>query len=268
MVSDPFLMGVFYGFVPAMGFLYILLHTYEAFFNEKRLFLTFFVGIVFGVVITALTQTLGPKVVLVATAADPSLFQLGELLVFAALIAVLETAAFTAVLNWRTFRGRRDTPFFGTAFGLGFGAANVIFLLGGILRALELQGATADLYEVLLLSIFSLYFIGSILAFAAMGAWVGRGTASGDLWPEFARASLLRTTFNALFYAILVSSLHAPLFSNLLPVLGIIVGVLVIRHVIRFVLDRVVPPEVLREMEIHKRRLARAVVRETEEKTR
>lgn len=263
MVTDPFLVGVFYGFVPAMGFLYILLHEYQLFFNEKRVFRLFFVGMIAGALVTVAEQFMSPTVVQLFAVGVRSIGDVAVLALFAGLIGLLEVLVFAAVLNWRSMRGRRDTPFYGVAFGVGFGGMHVIVLVFLILKALELSGTEATarvLNNVLLLSLLGLYFMGGILVHGALGAWVGQGTATGPLPSWIARAAFVRATYEGLFYAVMLA--RPALVANALPVLGVAFGVWLIARVLRDLLDHVVPPEVLREMGIHHRRLARRSLRE------
>src|SRR5688500_16733553 len=106
-----------------MGFLYLLLRSYQPFFSAKRIFRTFFVGMLMGAAVTLLERVLGPP------APAPAVLAL-----FAVLLGLLEALAFAAVLNWRSYRGRRDTPYYGVAFGLGFGASHALFLMFLLLK--------------------------------------------------------------------------------------------------------------------------------------
>lgn len=260
MVSDPFLMGVFFGFVPAMGFLYLVLHEYQALFSEKRIFRTFFVGLLVGVLVTVAEQFLSPAVRQLLGASVLETRSLVVLAVFSLLLATLESLVFAAVLNWKTFRGRRDTPFYGVAFGLGFGATNVLFLMGMILAQRGEQSRSTEMAEIVLLSLLGTFFIGGILVHAAMGGWIGRGAAVGPLPLEVARAVVARTLYVGLYYGVLLTT--QPLVSHALALGGVAFGIFLVARTITHVLDRVVPPEVLREMGIHHRRLARRVLRD------
>src|SRR5687767_3706281 len=170
MVSDPFLVGVFFGFVPSMGFLYILLNNYEGLFSDKRAFFAYLIGLGAGLLATILQLFLGP------TGAEDPPTAVFEILLF----GVVQALLFAMALNSKRFRGRRDTTFYGVAFGLGFGAINVLFLVG---RAVNQLGQTPGsvLVETIALAYVGLYFIGSILLHAAVGAWIGRGAATKNL---------------------------------------------------------------------------------------
>lgn len=265
LVADPFLVGVFYGFVPAMGFLYIVLHEYHAFFEEKKVFRVFLFGMIAGVLGTLLEQFMGPALSQVLTAPRAGSQEIVTLGVFALLLGLLEAMIFAAVLNWRTFRGRRDTPFYGTAFGLGFGGANVVFLIFLITSVQAQIGVgSSEWIAAFLLSMLGLYFMGGILVHGTMGAWIGQATGSGGLPRAILRAALVRGAYIGLFYAIV--RVGDALTSHMLALLGIAAGVALIGRTIHDLLDHVVPPEVLREMGIHNRRLARQIYRDPGQK--
>jgi hypothetical protein len=159
------------------------------------------------------------------------------------------------VLNSKRFRGRRDTPFYGVGFGLGFGALNVLFLVGNAVVHLAARPGPV-LVEALSLGILGLYFIGSILLHASVGAWIGRGAASHKL----AKPVLMSAAAEAVY---LVGSylLFTEQWGNWVPAVAIVATIALIAYVIRTELDPIVPPEIRREMEIHQRRIARQAMR-------
>jgi hypothetical protein len=243
-VSDPFLVGVLFGFVPAMGFLYIVLNNYRHFFDEKRVFKTFFVGMVAGGIVTLMELFFAPARLLEQGFA-------GVLLV-TGLFALLEIMAANVILNWRAFRGRRDTPYYGAALGLGFAGMNTLFIVGGTFEALEQE--LTEWTDLLIVLLLGLYFMGSILAHSAAFAWIGQGTATGRLVPWSGRALVALWGYLLLLFA-------GPLLpegaANGLLVVGLVAAIALIHYVMRNLLDEIVPPEVLREAGIHRRRIAR-----------
>lgn len=246
MVSDPFLVGLFFGLVPAMSLLYILLHRFEGQFNERRSFFAFFVGLGAGLVATLLQLFLGPG----------AQTRWEVLPVYAGLFGLVNALLLAIVLNSRRYRGRPDTPFYGLAAGLGFGALNVLFLVGNAVRQLG-SGRGSALVEALSLSFVGLYFIGSILVHAAVGAWVGRGSAHQDLLPEILRGALAEALYFSGFFLLFHEAL-----GTFVPLVGVAAAIGLIAYVLRTVLQPIVPPEVRREMEVHRRRIARGVLRE------
>jgi hypothetical protein len=253
--SDPFLVGVLFGFVPAMGFLYILLNQYQAFFEEKRVFKTFFVGLLAGLFVTILEQFLGPGGLPGADTAGTAAW--GSVILFAYLFGLLETAVAMAVLNWRTYRGRRDTPFYGAALGLGIGAVAAVFAVGSAVgRATQ---GTSGIEEVALVTLIGLYFMGAILVRAGAAVWIGQGTAEGDLFAAGFRATVAIGTYTLLLFSIFLLPAYA---ANVVPPVALVAAIVFISYILRHVLDRVVPEEVLREAGIHRRRMARRRMRE------
>lgn len=251
MVSDPFLVGVFFGFVPGMGFLYLLLREFQSFYQEKRLFRVFFLGMGVGLVVSIVELVTGPRAAAIE-AGHP-----GALALYAGLFGLLEAGAFAVILNWRAFRGKRDTPFYGVGYGLGFGATSVLFLVGNLVA--NLQGQTRGLAEVVFVAILGLFFVGSLLAHAFIGGLVGRGAAQGPLPPAVGTAILVRGLYVAGFYGMF--RLTSPILSIGIPFLAAGAGVFLAVRTLAL-LRGVVPPEILREMDIHKRRLAREVARD------
>ena len=241
-VSDPFLVGVFFGLVPAMGFLYILLHRFEGLFQERKAFFAFFIGLAGGLLVTLMQLFFR----------GDTAVELGLLTV---LFGVLHAFVFAAFLNSRRFRGKRDTPFYGVAFGLGFGALNVLFLIGNTVP--RVNALNDVVLETITIVLIGLYFIGSILVHASVGAWIGRGTATRKLGGEILRGAVAETIYLALFYIIFV-----PRFGTILIFVALAASIALIGYVLNHVLEPLIPEEVRREIEIHQRRLARQIMRE------
>lgn len=261
MVTDPFLVGVFFGFVPAMGFLYILLHEYQRLFQEKRIFRTFLFGMIVGVLVTVLEQAISPTVGAIALGDVRSAAGIAGGAVFALLVGLLEAMAFTVVLNWKTFRGRRDTPFYAVSFGLGFGGTKALVLMTLVLRLGQAEGATPFSWiDAILVAMLGLFFVGGILVYGAVGAWIGHGTGVGPLGPMIARAAVTSGIYVGAFYVMFLSD--TAWLSHAVAAGGVVGGVVLVARVILRRLDSLVPPEVLREIGIHNRRLARRVLRE------
>jgi hypothetical protein len=256
MAVDPFLMGILFGFLPAMGFLYIILHNYQSLFDEKRIFKAFVIGLVVGLFVTILQSVLAPGQALNPDSPDAANFS-GVLLI-ALLLGTMDALAGAAVLNWRSYRGRRDTPFYGIAVGLGFGAVNAVFLVGRSVPALTAGAVGAA--EAFLFVLLGCYFIGSILVHAGAYVMVGQGAALGTIWKQTFRASLVLGAYSALF---LILPRVPDWLANMLPLLALASAIAFIAWIMDRVLDRIVPDDVLREAGIHRRRLARSRMRQT-----
>lgn len=255
MASDPFLVGVLFGFVPAMGFLYIILHNYQQFFDEKRVFKTFFVGLVAGFLIALFESLFGPGAALDPDADDT--LALAGVVLMALLFGLFETMVAMAVLNWKTFRVRKDTAFYGAALGLGVGAVIAVFVVGRSVPVLT-QAATGWA-EVYLLILLGLYFMGAILMHAGAYVWVGQGVVERDLVVTGAKSTLALGGYTLIFF---LQPRLPPAAASVLLVLALAGAIAFIAYILRTVLDQVVPVEVLREAGIHRRRLARRRMRE------
>lgn len=255
MASDPFLVGVLFGFVPAMGFLYILLHNYERFFEEKRVFKTFLAGLIAGFLIALFESVFGPGAAL-NPEADDALAVAGVVLI-ALLFGLLETMVAMAVLNWRSFRVRKDTAFYGAAFGLGVGAVIAVFVVGRSVPILT--AGTTGWNEVFLLVLIGLYFMGAILMHAGAYVWVGQGVVERNLVVAGAKSTAVLGAYTLVFF--LLPRLPDAA-ANVVPFIAVAAAIWFIAYILRTVLDQVVPVEVLREAGIHRRRLARQRMRE------
>lgn len=254
--TDPFLIAVFFGFVPGMGFLYILLHAYNQFFSEKRIFRVFMFGLAFGLILTLLELYLVP-IPSIALSTAPTAPNLLKITLFAFLLGLLEAMAFAAYLNWKTFRGRRDTPYYGVAFGVGFGATKAIVSVNFF--SLAFQGTNNAFFDVAVICLFGILVIGDILRAGTVGAWIGQGSANKDL-----RRPLARGTLVSMLYALFLYGYFALEFGPALAFVSLGLGLWLVSRRLLPLLDRVVPPEILREMDIHQRRIARKVHREDE----
>lgn len=173
--------GIVFAVIPAMAILYRVLHRFEGFFDEKRLFKMLMVGMAVGGAVTL--------VELIALGFhDPFVLQRRGLRVgvisLAATYPLIEGAAKTAALNWHTLAGRRDTPYYGVAFGLGFGAILTFILVGREFSRLLVAPGFALLthIEIALTSVvlFVLFLSGMILH-AVSGALVGKATGERDV---------------------------------------------------------------------------------------
>ncbi len=135
-----------------------------------------------------------------------------------------------------------------------------------VLRSFQTNGgplAVADWLDVVILCLIGLYFIGGILVHGAMGAWIGQGAGTGPLPPAVFQSTLVRGAYEGLFFAMVLA--RPPILGYALALAGIAFGVWLIARVLRTLLDRVVPPEILREMDIHNRRVARRTLRDDDQ---
>lgn len=246
-VVSPFLVGVLSGFVPAMGLLYLVLNRYEGFFDERRVFRMLLVGMFVGTLVT-----IGEWVF--ATEALPFAWAV----LFAGLgFAVLEAAVKTAVLNSRRFRGRKDTPYYGAAFGLGFGASAALLVSA---RSASLSFAAVDspatyvFYAILLQLV-----VGAIIMHAVTAVLIGQSTAQGIAFVGLARAVMAQLPFAVL--ALAIYYWQNP-YSIAVPTVALVYAVGALVLTVRRVLDPIVPEELAREVRRAWRKQMRAEAEE------
>lgn len=243
MVSDPFLVGVFFGLVPAMGTLYLVLHRFEGLFSERRAFFAFFIGIAAGLFATLLQFFTGGRG-----------GSLADRVAFVFLYGLANAAIMAAVLNSRRYRGKPDTPFYALGLGLGFGAMAVLFNVGE--AVVRLRGADI-VVETVSIVLVGVYFIGSIFVHACAAVWIGRGASGGGLVRQIAKAGAVESVYQLGFLL-----LFLPGASLLVPLLAIAGSIALLMHVVEHDLHGMLPPEIQRELDVHRRRMGRARMRE------
>jgi hypothetical protein len=164
--------------------------------------------------------------------------------------AVLEAAAQLVVLGSRAYRQRKDTPYYGAALGLGFGAMASLQMCAlslertGVLeRGLTLENLGGFLLIVLMSA-------GISLTHGAAGVWIGKGSADGKLWRGLIHGAL----WQAPTLLLLWFWLQAPFQAALEPaLLAVTYGAFALVFTQNKVLDRIVPPE-LRDLVRKERR--------------
>lgn len=174
------------GFAPAMLLMYYTLRSYtfpkveKPFFDDRKLFAFFALGVVLGMVIFAF-ESWGESIAGVET-----------LLALVIGFAVMEELMKLVILNFPRFQRKIDTGFYGLSLGLGIGAtvtfANVyVFLL--------------DVETVGPLEIGIVVFLGVlfVLLHGSTTTLIGIGAARGDVKGYFPEALLVHIMFS-LFY--------------------------------------------------------------------
>jgi len=252
-VASVFLVAAAVTIVPAMGVLWLLLHRYEGYFQDARVFVSLVAGFFAGLVVAFLENVLfqfdGAAFTASAGAAQAfTLFVLGY--------AFVEAAAQTVVLGLGRFKGRKDTPYYGAAVGIGFGA-----MLGLQATALAFQktGLLARPPGAAWLLVFALVAFasfGTVLAAGAVGVWVGKGSADGKLWRGLGVGTLLGLPVLACAWFFR----PAPAVIPALAVLAYGVGVVLVTQ--RRVLDTIVPPEIRDQVLKERRREQREKMRQ------
>ncbi|MFP4170026.1 MAG: hypothetical protein ACLFUV_03255 [Methanomassiliicoccales archaeon] len=168
------------GFGPAIIIMYYTLKDYtypvveRPFFDDRKAFGIFTIGLVIGTVVFAAQTWVSLEVLLVA-------------LGFAAMEELLKLV----VLNLPRFQGKLDTSFYGLSLGLGMGATmgfGAFYLTIG--QVDQLAGGS-----IVLLSLIGLQFV---LLHASTGATIGVGVARGSPWEYFAQAAIVHLGYNLL----------------------------------------------------------------------
>lgn len=257
-MASPTLVSSVLTLVPAMLLIYWVLRRYEGYFEQNRLFFGLTVGLFAGIVVKYLEVALFPfdnPRMLEPTATELST---GTLLYSAAYttfgFAMLAALAMGAVLGFRKFRTRKDTPYYGVAFGLAFGAMHTMPLFADsvgpfVFDSLRLDAAALGAYLVILL-----FATGLVMAHGAAAVWVGRGSAEGRLWRGVMRGTLVAAPAMAIHW----------FWVQNLPSLGIVpalasagYGTFLTVLATRKILDPIVPAEIRDQVRRERRRAQR-----------
>lgn len=247
MVSD-FLVAAATTIAPALGILFYLLRRYEGYFEDARVFFSLTVGFFAGLVVAFLEN------VLFAFDSDLFIEQAGlatAFVLFVAGYAFVETAAKTVVLGSSKFRKRKDTPYYGAALGIGFGAMVGLQAVALALTRTQLLDRSIDANWVLVFLLILLSAAGTILAAGATGVWVGRGTAEGRLWRGLVHGALLTMPTLVCVWFFRPAPAIIPAVASFAYGLGLVVITQ------RRILDRIVPPEIRDQVLKERRREAR-----------
>ncbi|MEW5748368.1 MAG: hypothetical protein AB1793_06255 [Candidatus Thermoplasmatota archaeon] len=171
------------GFAPALALLFLTLrkYTYPAvekpFFDDKKLFAFFALGIVLGMVLFAFEawgQTASSSETLI-------LLILG--------FAAMECLMKLVILNFPRFQRKVDTAFYGVSMGLGISSTYTFATI--YVSALSLETVAAvDMIG------FSLLGLQLVLLHGATTAFIGIGVARGEVKPYLAEAMLVHIAYN------------------------------------------------------------------------
>jgi hypothetical protein len=267
-VVSVFLVAAAVTIAPAMAFLWYLLSRYEGYFQDARVFFALTVGFFAGLVVAFLENVAfqfdSPRFTASAGAATAFLFFVGG-------YAFVESAAKTSVLGFGQFRKRKDTPYYGAALGIGFGAMVALQSVALALHDTSLlirafTASTATAFALIVLS-----GAGAVLVSGAAGVWIGKGSADGRLWSGLAWGSLLTMpslAFLWFFRPALATwqSVSAPpaalLWLAIVPaVASLVYGVGLVAYTQTKILDNVVPPEIRDLVDKERRRERRERMR-------
>ncbi len=216
---------LFLGIIPALFFLYIALKGYEGYYKDKTIFLTFIIGIFFGILAAIIRLVINP---------------LPLVIIYIVLFAFLEQLFKTIVLNIGRLQYKKETTIYGLTLGLGFGSSFTPFLV--IAGSLSGQSSTTFLTLVAFGS------LGFILFHAASGAIIGYGIFSGKMTKFLFIAIILQIPFNAISdltrVQIIYNSTFYPIFQAAVVVYGAVIFIYAIKKIM---------PRILQEKDKRKR---------------
>lgn len=178
-----FVVAFLLGIVPALVLVWFSLRRFDkprveySLFDDRRVFGSFAIGMIFGVVASVLTVGL-PRT-------NPV-----EVILGLAGILLLEEAFKLVYLNRRGYRGRFDTTFTGLALGAGIAATATV--------ASVYASGFSDFYLPQVLATFVLISLGLSLINITTGALLGFGASRGVTWRPLAQALGLRYLHTAL----------------------------------------------------------------------
>jgi hypothetical protein len=248
--------GALFSIIPTMLVLYFMLRRYDRFFEERRLALALLVGLLIGAAVTLVEVLFAgfhePRWIIGASA--PS-----ALLLLVISYPLIETAGKLVGINWRTYQGRRDTPYYAVGIGLGFAGINVFIIVARGVTAFAEQAQTFPHWALALIgTLYVLLFSGGIMIHGFSAVVMGRAVADRDPLRAFFYGMALLVPYYVGYWALNALPLGAVLslsflLSVLIPMAVFAYGVLGVRYVIRNILEEVVPARerrrLLREMD-------------------
>ena len=116
---NPFLIGGIIGFGPALFMIWFALRKYTwphvegSLFEDRRVFFMLAVGMVVGTIITSLERFISP--IYAFEGLNLTLF----IMVYVIMFPLIEDLAKFIILNFKGYRGRFDSMFYGVSLGAG-----------------------------------------------------------------------------------------------------------------------------------------------------
>lgn len=185
------------GFAPALALMFFTLkdYTYPAvqkpFFDDRKLFAFFALGIVLGMVLFAF-ESWGQTV-----SSNETLILL--ILGFAAMECLMKLI----ILNFPRFQRKIDTAFYGLAMGLGISSTFTFATIYASAASLE----TVTAVEMIA---FSLLGVQLVLLHGATTTFIGIGVARGEVNPYLAEAMLVHIAYNLLMVPFFMFEVFEP----------------------------------------------------------
>ena len=231
-----FLVAFLLGILPGLVILWASLRRFDrpyvdhTLFDDRRVFGSLAVGLVFGTIASVFSFTLPRDDFLSAVVAVAVTF-------------VFEESFKLVWLNRRTYRGRFDATFYGVPLGVGAAASSVV----------AAAWASRDiLYVPETFALLVLFSIGLGLVNADTGALIGFGASRGDTWRSFLQAVAVRFAHGAFLFPFLLQIDEPYAAISVGTALGF--AFLVYYYVYRVVLPGTLPDELRRELRRERRR--------------
>ncbi|HJX04249.1 MAG TPA: hypothetical protein VJ489_00355 [Thermoplasmata archaeon] len=174
------------GFGPSMGLLYYTLRNYtypkveKPFFDDRKLFSFFALGIVLGMLIFAF-ESWGSSV-----SSDQTLVLL------IVLYALMECLMKFVILNFPRFQRKVDTAFYGLSLGLGIAST---YTFSTIFFSLASPDVSVGVFEYVA---FSLLGLPIVLVHGSTTTFIAIGVVRGDRIPYLSQAILVQLGYNLL----------------------------------------------------------------------
>ena len=231
-----FFVAFLLGILPGIAILWTSLrrfdrpHVDHTLFDDRRVFGSLAVGLVFGTLASLVTFSL-PRV------------DLSSFLLTIAVSFLFEESFKLVWLNRRTYRGRFDTTFYGIPLGVGAAASGVV----------AAAWASRDfLYVPETFALLIVYSFGLGLVHADTGALIGFGASRGDTWGSFGRAILVRFGQGAFLFPFLLQ-VEEP-FSAISACTSLGFALFVYYYIYLRILPGTLPEEIRRELRRERRR--------------
>jgi hypothetical protein len=194
------------GFGPAMSLLYFTLRNYtypkveKPFFDDRKLFAFFALGVVLGMVIYAFEAWGG----LISSSYTVLLLIMG--------FALMEELMKLVILNFPRFQKKVDTAFYGLSMGLGIAATYAFALVYVFLTDIGGKPQVADIVEGAMFAVMFVLLHGSTTTL------IGIGVARGDVNGYFPEALLIHIGFVMMYESFFAGIISEPW--NLIGLVG------------------------------------------------
>ncbi len=208
--------SLFLGIIPALFFLYLSLSGYEKYYKDKTIFIIFITGIILGFI-----------------AAFVQFYFYAISIISLILLAFFDQLIKTIILNLRRFQGKKETPIYGLAMGLGFGSSFTPFMMLAASKSQEIPDNT------FIISLIALGTMGLILFHGATGAYIGFGVFSGKLFKKLLISIILEIPLSFFVILTFISDVSNIYIQASFVALSIIYGLIIFLYVTRKILPKI-----------------------------